>query len=106
MRAILLLLRSVRTSCIPSPIDLHVGIPTGQPNSTVLMSSPMQRLSFASSDFNHSRSGSLPAFVLKKTAGIRFVGTRRGGVGPLIVAECTLRGTSVSTAQTADAPAF
>jgi hypothetical protein len=33
--------RCVRISQMPPPRDLHTGIPTGHPNSTVLISSPM-----------------------------------------------------------------
>src|SRR5208282_4286517 len=58
---------------MPPPRGLHTGIPTGQPNSTVLMSSPMRfRSSDDGSPFSHSRTGSPPASVRKKIAGTRF----------------------------------
>src|ERR1700677_3468255 len=49
------------------------GIPTGQPNSTVLMSSPIRlRSSGDARLFNQSRTGSPPASVRKKIAGTCF----------------------------------
>ena len=64
--------RCVRISEIPPPRDRHTGIPTGHPNSTVLISSPMSlRSSGDGRLFSHSRSGSPPASVRKKIAGTR-----------------------------------
>src|SRR5438876_8049171 len=54
---------------MPPPNGLDMGIPTGQPNSTVLMSSPMRFLSSVASRFNQSRTGYPPASVRKKIAG-------------------------------------
>src|SRR5260370_12994742 len=56
---------------MPPPSGLQTGIPTGHPNSTVLMSSPMRFRSSAESPLIQSRTGSLPASVRKKIAGIR-----------------------------------
>src|SRR5271157_4848599 len=58
---------------MPSPNGLQTGIPIGQPNSTVLMFSPMRfRSSGEGSPFSQSRTGSPPDSVLKKIAGTRF----------------------------------
>src|SRR5882762_238357 len=55
-----------------SPNDLQTGIPMGQPNSTVLIFSPIRfRSSGEGSPFNQSRTGSPPASVRKKIAGAR-----------------------------------
>src|SRR6266568_710312 len=56
---------------MPLPKGLHTGIPMGQPNSTVLMSSPMRLRSSEERLFNQSRTGSPPASVRKKIAGTR-----------------------------------
>jgi hypothetical protein len=48
---------------MPSPNGLLTGIPTGQPNSTVLMSSPMRFRSSEDNCFSHSRTGSPPDSV-------------------------------------------
>src|ERR1700680_997573 len=56
---------------MPSPRDRHTGIPTGHPNSTVLISSPMSLRSSGGRLFSHSRSGSPPPSVRKKIAGTR-----------------------------------
>jgi hypothetical protein len=58
---------------MPSPKGLHTGMPIGQPNSTVLIFSPM-RLRSADEGrlFHQSRTGSPPASVRKKIAGTRF----------------------------------
>jgi hypothetical protein len=61
----------VRASYKPSPSGLQTGIPIGQPNSIVLMSFPMRFLSSVGSVFSHSRTGSPPASVRKKSAGTR-----------------------------------
>src|SRR6516162_3376710 len=64
--------RLLRTSYRPRPNALHTGIPTGQPNSTVLMSSPIRlRSSGKGRLLSQSRTGSLPASVRKKIAGTR-----------------------------------
>jgi hypothetical protein len=55
-----------------APRDLHTGMPTGQPNSMVFLSSPMRFRSSAGSVFNQARRGSPPASVQKKMAGILF----------------------------------
>jgi hypothetical protein len=62
----------VLTSCRPLPNGLQVGIPTGQPNSTALMSSPIMRRSSWTIALSQDRTGSVPASVRKKKAGIRF----------------------------------
>src|SRR6202142_3512582 len=57
---------------MPPARGLQTGIPTGQPNSTVLMSSPIRfRSSLEGRFFSHSRTGSPPAAVRKKIAGTR-----------------------------------
>src|ERR1700730_515375 len=57
---------------MPSPRGLHTGMPTGHPNSTVLISSPMLLRSAEKGRlFNQSRAGSPPASVLRKIAGTR-----------------------------------
>jgi len=53
-------LSELRTSQSPSPIARHTGRPTGQPNSTVLMSLPITSRSSRGSESSHSRTGSLP----------------------------------------------
>ena len=68
-RAIRLPGSSVRTSCSPSPMGRLVGIPTGQPNSTVWISCPIRRRSSAAIDLSQARTGSLPASVRKKHSG-------------------------------------
>ena len=57
------------TSQRPSPRLRTRGIPNGQRNCNVLMSSPMIRLSAAGSSLSHSRTGSRPADVEKKIIG-------------------------------------
>ena len=57
-----------RTSQSPSFIALHVGIPIGQPNSTVLTSAPIIFLSSLLKLKSHSLTGSAPESVAKKTA--------------------------------------
>src|SRR5277367_4326747 len=60
---------------MPSPSGRQTGIPTGQPNSTVLISSPMRlRSSDEQRIFSHSRTGSPPAAVRKKMTGTRLPG--------------------------------
>lgn len=54
-------------------IDLQSGIPTGQPNSAVLMSSPMILRSPAGRDNSQSRTGSFPASDSKNLAGNCFI---------------------------------
>jgi len=49
----------------PATIGRQSGIPSGQPNSTVLISSPIRFLSASSGKpFSHSRTGSPPLSVL------------------------------------------
>src|ERR1700678_3456425 len=58
-----------------TPNGLQTGIPIGQPNSTVLMSTPICfRSSIGLSDFSHVRTGSPPAPVRKKITSILFRG--------------------------------
>src|SRR5882762_5856609 len=66
-------------------MERHKGIPTGQPNSTVLMSSPMIRQSSLSSFLNHSLTGSVPEMVQKNLAGRIF--------GKLLICLCTIYST-------------
>src|SRR5580692_4253254 len=69
---------------MPSPRGRHTGIPTGHPNSTVLISSPMSLRSSGGRLFSHSRSGSPPDSVRKKIAGTRLpcVTSVGGNAGP------------------------
>ena len=60
------------------------GIPTGQPNSAVRMSSPIALQSFGSRDKSHSRTGTLPFSDSKNRAGSLFFSPIR---------ECTIKGT-------------
>ena len=48
------------------------GIPMGQPNSTVIISMPISLRSSRDKPFSQSRTGSPPASVRKKIAGMRF----------------------------------
>src|SRR5258706_3361216 len=56
---------------MPFPKALKTGMPTGQPYSTLLMSSPIRLRSSGESALSHSRTGSPPASVRKKIAGRR-----------------------------------
>src|ERR1017187_4981839 len=56
-----------RTSQRPSPKLSTNGFPTGHAYCTVRMSVPMTLQSSFDNPFSHSRTGSLPASVLKKT---------------------------------------
>lgn len=60
----------LRTSNKPFPIGRQTGIPIGQPNWTVLMSSPIWRRSALSSPLSHSLTGSVPVSEVQKTTGI------------------------------------
>ena len=50
-------------------MERHIGIPMGQPYSTVLISPPIIRLSSLSKPLSHSLTGSVPEDVLKNLAG-------------------------------------
>jgi hypothetical protein len=55
--------RVVLTSNRPPPSGRHTGMPIGQPNSTVLISAPINFFSIVDNDFNQSLTGSRPASV-------------------------------------------
>ena len=60
---------------LPASRCRHVGIPSGQPYSTVIMSCPTRLRSSAESVIlSQSRTGSPPPSVRKKIAGTRFAG--------------------------------
>jgi hypothetical protein len=63
-RAIRLPSRLVRTSYSPAPIGAHVGIPTGQPYSTVAISIPISFRSSLLKTCSQSRTGSAPLAFL------------------------------------------
>src|SRR5712692_7830228 len=65
-RAIRPTANSLRTSHSPLPSARQSGMPTGQENSTSLMSSPMTLRSSSSRAFSHSRTGSRPTAERKK----------------------------------------
>jgi len=59
----------LRTSQMPEPMLSTNGIPSGQRNCTVIMSSPIILRSFFGKAFSYWRTGSRPVSVRKKTAG-------------------------------------
>src|SRR5436309_1352055 len=97
--------RLLRTSYMPCPKARHTGMPRGQPNSTVLMSSPIRlRASRKGKLLNQSRAGSLPPSVRKKSlehACLRFSMDPSGGSPVILLSfrvkgqhHCTTYGTS------------
>jgi hypothetical protein len=59
----------LRISWMPEPMLRTSGIPSGQRNCTVMISIPIIFLSAFGKSCNHSRTGSRPVSVRKKTAG-------------------------------------
>src|ERR1700722_670452 len=73
---------------MPSLSGRHTGMPIGQPNSTVLMSSPIRfRSSRDNRLFSHSRTGSPPASVRKKMAVTRLPAFSFAGAGAASTAD-------------------